>query len=86
MQAGKLGIDLEWGVLVTAVEKNSIADQANLQPNDIIVQIGNQRVVGLDNLAWLLQHLPKKGKLFVGIVRPGMAQMGRTFFDFGPTD
>jgi serine protease Do len=86
MQAGKLGIDLEWGVLITAVEKNSIADQANLQPNDIIVQIGNQRVISLDNLAWLLQHMPKKGKVFVGIVRPGMAQMGRTFFDFGPTD
>jgi serine protease Do len=86
MQAGKLGIDLEWGVLITAVEKSSIADQANLQPNDILVQIGNQRVTSLDNLAWLLQHMPKRGKVFVGIVRPGMAQMGRTFFDFGPTD
>jgi serine protease Do len=86
MQAGKLGIDLEWGVLITAVEKSSIADAANLQPNDIIVQIGNQRVVSLDNLAWLLQHMPKKGKVFVGIVRPGMAQMGRTFFDFGSAD
>jgi serine protease Do len=86
MLAGKLGIDLEDGVLVTAVQKGSIADSANLQPNDIIVQIGKFRVRSLDNLAQLLQYMPKQGKVFVGIVRPGMAQMGRTFFDFGSED
>jgi hypothetical protein len=43
-------------------------------------------VVSLDDLSWLLQRMPKKGRVFVGIVRPGMAQMGRTFFDFGATE
>jgi serine protease Do len=85
MTAGKFGIDLEAGVLITAVEKGSIGDNANLQPNDIIVQIQNYRVSTLNDLAVLLQYMPKKGRVFVGIVRPGMAQAGRTFFQFGPT-
>jgi hypothetical protein len=85
MLAGKFGIDLEDGVLVTAVEPNSIGDAASLQANDIIVQIHNYRVRTLDELAVLLQRMPKRGKVFVGIVRPGMAQMGRTYFDFGAT-
>src|SRR5205807_1239502 len=40
MEAGKLGIDQETGVLITGVEKGSIGDIASLQKNDIIVQIG----------------------------------------------
>ena len=85
MMAGKFGIDLEDGILVTGVEKGSIADSANLQPNDIIVIIDKFRVRTLDDLAALLHRMPKKGRVFVGVVRPGMAQMGRTFFEFGPT-
>jgi serine protease Do len=81
--AGKLGIDQEWGVLVTGVDKESIADAAGLQKNDIIVQIGRYRVNNLEKFATLLQYLPKKGKVFVGIVRPGEAQMGRTVFNLG---
>ncbi len=84
MTAGKFGIDLEDGILITAVDKGSIAEAASLQPQDIIVFIGNYRVKTLDDLSFLLQHMPKKGRVFVGIVRPGVAQMGRTFFDFGP--
>ena len=85
MLAGKFGIDLEDGILVTSVDKGSIGAIAKLQPNDIIVQIDNYRVRTLDNLAILLQHMPKTGKVFVGILRPGVAQMGRTYFQFGPT-
>lgn len=83
MQAGKLGIDQETGILITGVEKKSIGDAASLQVNDIIVQIGRYRVTNLKDLIVLLQYMPKKGKVFVGIVRPGEVQMGRTVFDFG---
>src|SRR4029078_940509 len=75
MQAGKLGIDQEWGVLVTGVVKDSIDDTDRLQKNDIIVQVGRYRVSSLEDFATLLQYLPKSGKVFVGIVRPGEAQM-----------
>jgi serine protease Do len=85
MTAGKLGIDLEDGILVTDVQKGGIADNASLQPNDIIVWLGNYRVHSMADFGVLLQRMPEKGRVFVGIVRPGMAQAGRTFFQFGPT-
>jgi len=86
MEAGKFGIDLENGILVTGVEKGSIGDKANLKPNDIIVYIENFRVRTLDDLALLMQQLPRTGRWRVVVVRPGVAQVGRTFFDFGEED
>ena len=83
LEAGKLGIDQESGVLVTDVDHGTVGDTAGLEKNDVIVQIGRFKVDNLDDLALLMQYMPKKGKVFVGIVRPQQQQMGRTFFDFG---
>lgn len=42
--ARRYRLPVEWGVYITAVEPGSPADQADLQPGDIIVQIGETQL------------------------------------------
>ena len=84
IQAGKLGIEQETGVLVTAVEKGSIGDVASLQPNDIISRVaipnvGQGQIQGLNDFAGCMKYFPKKGIVILGIVRPGEQRMGRAY-------
>jgi serine protease Do len=81
--AEKRKTDQEGGILINGVERNSIGWNAGLQPGDIIVQIGQYPVNTLDDLAVLLKYMPKKGRAYVGVVRPKELRSGHTFFDLG---
>jgi serine protease Do len=69
MLAGRLGLGIEDGMHVTAVDRGSVADQAQIQPGDIILQLGNYRISKLEDLAVLLQYIPEKGNVLVGVMR-----------------
>jgi S1-C subfamily serine protease len=67
--AGRLGLGSEDGMYVSEVKRGSVADVAKLQAGDIILQLGNYRVSKLEDLALLLQYLPEKGDVAVGVMR-----------------
>ena len=55
---GAPALTQEGGVEVIAVEKDSPADQAGLTEEDVIVSLGEQPVVTVDDLHKLLTQLP----------------------------
>lgn len=56
------------GILVTAVDSDSIGDRARIVPGDVIFQLGRYRVTTLDDLAALIPHLPQSGQVYVGVL------------------
>lgn len=69
--ARQLRLIIEDGLLVTEVVPRSIAERAQLQPGDIIFQIGLYRVRTLEDLGDLLSRLPDRGNVRVGLLRNG---------------
>lgn len=69
MLAERYDVEAEDGMFITQVERDSIAARAGLQPGDVIVQLGRYRVSSLDDFSALLQHLPDRGRVRVGVVR-----------------
>ncbi len=69
MVAERFGLAVEDGLLITGVDRDSIAAKSGLQPNDIIRQLGRYRVQTLADFGVLLEHLPKSGRVVVGVVR-----------------
>jgi S1-C subfamily serine protease len=67
--AARVGLAVEAGVYVTAVEPNSIAVQKGLQPRDVIVGIGRARIKSLDDFAAVMEALPEKGQVPIVILR-----------------
>jgi serine protease Do len=76
MLAEKYRLDADDGMLIKQVDKGSIAAKTGIQPGDIIVQIGRYRVGTLDDFSALLQRLPEKGKVQVGIRRGDQFGLG----------
>jgi serine protease Do len=74
--AGKLGIPVAEGMLVTEVVRRSIADKAQLQPGDIILQLGRFPVRTLDDFGKLINMLPPQGNIRIGILRGNMIGYG----------
>jgi serine protease Do len=72
--AEKYGLSAQDGLLITQVLKNSPAGRTGLKPGDIITQLGRYRCSTMADLDALLQRLPDKGKVRIGIIRAG--QMG----------
>jgi len=67
--AERHGLGVEDGLLVTETLRQGPAARAGLQPGDVIVQLGRYPVQDLERFAQLLQHLPDKGRVRVGVVR-----------------
>jgi predicted metalloprotease with PDZ domain len=67
--AERHGLSVEDGLLITETLRQGPAARAGLQPGDVIVQLGRYPVQGLERFAALLQHLPDKGRVRVGVVR-----------------
>lgn len=65
------GIELgvEYGTLVTAIEKNSPADEAGLKAGDIITSINGDKVESLQSLRKILYKYKPGESIVVGIVR-----------------
>jgi serine protease Do len=61
-QSGWIGVSIadqpERGVLVRSIEPNSPAEKAGLKANDVILQYGNQEVVGVQQLTRLVSETP----------------------------
>jgi len=69
MLAQKYGLAVEDGLFITDVARGSAAEAANLQPGDVILQLGRYRVQNLDDFSVLLQHMPAQGNVFIVVVR-----------------
>jgi S1-C subfamily serine protease len=78
--AEKNGVNTDDGILITSVKRDSIAWKTQLKPGDVIVQLGRYRVSTLDDFAALLQHLPSKGQVRIGIIRGDQAAFGMLEF------
>jgi len=70
MLAEQEGLDVDSGLLVTAVVPDSIAARADVRVHDVIFSLGRFHVETLDDLAVLVQHLPTSGEVPIGIHRP----------------
>jgi serine protease Do len=57
------------GVVVTEVVRGSGAEQAQIQPGDVIVQLGGAPVATLTDLGTMVQLLPTSGAMPIRIVR-----------------
>lgn len=67
--SAKYGLSIEEGILVTEVLRRSVAERTQLQPGDVIVQLGQFRVRNLEDLTKLAAMLPEKGNVRIGILR-----------------
>ena len=67
--AQKYGVEVEAGMLVTQVLRESIAHQAGMQIGDVIVGVGRFPIQTLEDFALLLQALPQSGQVRVHVVR-----------------
>jgi serine protease Do len=62
-------LSLENGLLITTVERNSIAANASLAPGDIIVRFGGRPIGSLEDFGALMHRLPNSGRILIGVVR-----------------
>ena len=67
--AQKYGVEIEAGMLVTQVMRDSPAGQAGMQIGDVIVGVGRFPIQTMDDFAMLLQALPASGQVRVHVVR-----------------
>jgi serine protease Do len=67
--AERYGVGVEDGLLVTETLRNTPAAKAGLQAGDVIVQLGRYPVPDLNQFSALMQHLPDKGRVRIGVVR-----------------
>lgn len=65
------------GVLVTAVQPNSPAAQANLQPGHILLRLNDQPITSPEMLTLLLENLPA-GETFTLLVRDEAGELRQT--------
>jgi len=69
MIAQKYGVEIEAGMLVTQVMRESPAGQAGMQIGDVIVGVGRFPIENMQDFAMLLQALPARGEVRVHVVR-----------------
>ena len=69
MVAQKYGVEIEAGMLVTQVMRDSPAGQAGMQIGDVIVGVGRFPIQTMEDFAMLLQALPPSGQVRVHVVR-----------------
>lgn len=69
--AQSLGLDVSQGLLVTSVEVDSPAETAGLQPYDVIVSIGGQRVADAGSAGALLRSFLPGEIVSVSFIRDG---------------
>ena len=67
--AEKYGLAIEEGVLVTGVARGGVGEQAGIRAGDVLIQFGRYRVGTIDDLGVLLQNIPPRSRVRVGLVR-----------------
>jgi serine protease Do len=76
MRAQKYHFNQEDGIFISEVDRQSPAGQAGVKAGDILVQLGRFRVLTLDDLAALLSHLPKNGRVRIAVIRDDQLAVG----------
>jgi serine protease Do len=69
MLADRYHLAQEDGLFVTAVDRNTPAAEAGLQPGDVIVSFGRVHMATLDDFGALAGRLPASGKANVWVIR-----------------
>jgi serine protease Do len=72
--ARSFGLDHARGALVAGVMPNSPAEQAGIQPGDIIVAFNGQRIEQMDDLPRLVANTPPGAEADVQLIRKGQEQ------------
>ena len=67
--AAEMRLPDENGVLVSRVEKDSPADKAGLQPNDVVVRFNGIEVLTVRQLTRMIQELLPNRRVDLGIIR-----------------
>jgi serine protease Do len=80
MLADRYHLAQEDGLFISAVDRNSPAARAELQPGDVIVQFGRVRLATLDDLGALAVRLPQSGQTRVWVIRG--TQLGYVLMHF----
>jgi serine protease Do len=80
MLAEKYHLDQQQGVLVTAVDPQSVCGKADVQPGDILVVLWQSRISTLDDLAEVLNRMPQTGRVPIAVIRDNHAARGYLIF------
>ncbi|MEU0528995.1 S1C family serine protease [Amycolatopsis tolypomycina] len=67
----RLGVHVDQGALVLAVDPNGPADQAGLRPGDVITAFAGRPVTGVDDMLTALRSHDPGGQTTITIVRGG---------------
>jgi len=67
--ADKYHLTAKKGILVVSVDRGSVAEQAGIQPADVIFSLGGYRVTDMSDLAVLLPRLQAAGNVRIGVFR-----------------
>jgi S1-C subfamily serine protease len=78
----RLGLDQDWGVLVSDVASKGPADRAGLQNGDVLVKLDGRAITGVDELLKSLTNQTLDRVIAVSIVRNG----GLMVLDVQPTE
>lgn len=72
--AQQFGLDVETGVVVLDVVEGSAAEQAELQPGDVVVRIADRKIASVEDLFAELRNRDAGETVTVSIVRDGEEQ------------
>jgi serine protease Do len=73
--AEQYGVEPDSGVIVTAVERDSPADEKGIQPGDVITQINRQPVTSVKQFRQALKAADAKKGIMVNLISNGSSQM-----------
>jgi serine protease Do len=80
MSAQNYGLDEDDGLLVTGVERDSVADRARVRPGDVIIQLGIYKIATLDDFSSVLNEFehnpPENNRLRIVVRRGGQVGYG----------
>jgi serine protease Do len=67
--AQRLGLERSRGVLVTAVDRGSPADRADIHPGDLVVQLGPLQVSDLEGVGLALESVQRTDSTYIRVWR-----------------
>lgn len=70
-QETSASLGIRGGVVIDTVAPNSPAQLAGLQPGDVVVQLGNQRITGVRDYQLILPKIPKGTPVLIRFLRQG---------------
>lgn len=68
--ASQLGYGIEKGVLISQIQKNSLAEEVGLKPGNLILAVNRKKVTSIDDYHSALQKAVKEGRVLL-MVRQG---------------